>query len=75
MKKQYVITGITEQNIINWRDLLRDDLKIYSILHRGNRKIRIFIKLNRSEFYKIKMQLFLYNVKNKTKFEIKKSRK
>lgn len=75
MKKQYVITGVTEQNIIKWGDSLRDDLKIYSILRRGNRTIKIFIKLTKSEFYKIKMELFLYNLKNKTKFEIKESRK
>lgn len=75
MKKQYVITGVKEQNIIRWGDSLRDDLKIYSILHKGNRTIKIFIKLSKSEFYKIKAQLFLYNLKNKTKIKIKESHK
>lgn len=69
--KQYVITGITEQNIINWGDSLRDDVKIFSILHRGNRQIKIYIRLTQSEYIKVKTQLFMFNLKHKTNINIK----
>lgn len=70
-KEKYVITGITENDIINWMESLRDDIRIFSKSHKGNRKIRIIMSMKKSEYIKIKLYLIRFNFKYKTNIKIK----
>lgn len=69
--KYYEISGVTEKNIDDWSGLIDSDVKIFSILHRGIRTIKIVVELNIFEYLSARFQLFMFNKKHKSNLTIK----
>lgn len=69
--KYYEISGVTEKNIHDWSSLIDSDVKIFSILHKGIRTIKIIMEMNIFEYISARIQLFMFNKKHNTNLTIK----
>jgi len=69
--KYYQISGVTEKDIEKWSGFIDDQIRIFSILHKGVRTINIIVEFNKLEYIGAKIELFIFNLKHHTKLTIK----
>lgn len=66
-ENNYVITGIAKEQIQEWKDELRDDLTLCE----HNETIIPVITLNRREAFKLRIAILQNNLKQGTKYGVK----
>ena len=69
--KYYEISGVTEKDVEKWSGFIDDQIRMFSVLHKGVRTINIIVEFNKLEYIGAKIELFIFNLKHRTKLTIK----
>ena len=69
LKRKYEIIGITPKVADLWSKNMRDDIIISADDKTG--KVRMHIKLNKLEAFKMRIQMIIYNLKHSRTLKLK----